>query len=84
MASPPRKKDWVLTQAAFDKLLQRLDPSLERAALKYENIRLSLTEFFRSRGCHGCADLADETIDRAQEESARASKFRQTILSHIS
>ena len=64
MASPPRKKDWVLTQAAFDQLLQRLDPGGELAGLKYESLRLSLTEFFRSRSCHGCADLADETIDR--------------------
>ena len=33
------KKDWVLTQDAFDVLLARLDPDAERAGRRYEEIR---------------------------------------------
>lgn len=58
------KKEWVLTEEAFDKLLALLDQDAEQAGLKYEQIRRSLMLFFRSRGCSATEDLADETIDR--------------------
>lgn len=62
--SAPPKKSWALTKEAFDALLSHLHSSAELAGLKYEEIRHSLELFFRSRGCHGCSDLADKTIDR--------------------
>lgn len=58
------KKDWVLTQEAFDALLGWLDPNREAAALKYETVRLRLIKIFACRGCSEAEDLADETINR--------------------
>ena len=60
----PMKKDWVLTQEAFDALLGWLDANRESAALKYETIRLRLVKIFVCRGCADAEDLADETINR--------------------
>lgn len=60
----PRKKDWVLTQAAFDRLLRLLDPDVERAAEMYEQIRRGLILFFQSRGSLSAEDHTDETLDR--------------------
>ena len=59
-----RKKDWVLTSAAFNTLLSRLDPDRDRAGQEYERIRRALELFFRSRGCQAPEDMADETFDR--------------------
>jgi len=58
------KKDWVLTQDAFDTLLDWLDADRERAGRKYESIRLRLIKIFTCRGCHDAEELADETINR--------------------
>jgi len=58
------KKDWVLTQDAFDGLLDWLDPDREVAGRKYEAIRLRLIKIFTCRGCSEAEDLADETINR--------------------
>jgi len=63
-ASPTLKKDWVVSQAAFDGLLLTLDPDRERAGEKYEQIRQKLTKFFQWRGCSAPEEFADRTIDR--------------------
>ena len=60
----PLKKDWVLTQDAFARLLARLDPDEELAGRKYETIRHGLITFFECRGGRSPEDLADETINR--------------------
>jgi len=58
------KKDWVVTQAAFDRLLAQLDPDRRRAGERYEQIRQKLTKFFQWRGCATPEEYADRTIDR--------------------
>ena len=58
------KKEWVLTQGAFDALLDWLDANRDLAALKYETIRSRLIKIFACRGCLEAEDLADETINR--------------------
>jgi len=58
------KKEWVITQEAFDGLLTWLDPDRDRAAHKYETVRLRLIKIFSCRGCGEADDLADETINR--------------------
>ncbi len=63
-APSPPKKDWTLTQSAFDKLLVILNPDRERAAEKYEIIRKRLITFFECRGCTVAEDCADVTINR--------------------
>jgi DNA-directed RNA polymerase specialized sigma24 family protein len=58
------KKEWVVTQQAFDNLLGWLDNDREQAGQKYEKIRLRLIKIFTCRGCAEAEDLADETINR--------------------
>ena len=58
------KKDWVLTQQAFDKLLACLNQDRTRAAERYEKIRRKLITFFEGRGCLHAEDLTDDTINR--------------------
>ncbi len=59
-----RKKDWVLTPEAFERLLASLDADRERAGQRYENLRRKLIEFFEARGSNSPADHADEAINR--------------------
>lgn len=58
------KKEWVISQEAFDGLLAWLDPDRDRAAQKYETVRIRLIKIFSCRGCGEADDLADETINR--------------------
>jgi DNA-directed RNA polymerase specialized sigma24 family protein len=58
------KKDWVLTQDAFDGLLLSLDADRERAAERYETLRRALTTYFEFRDVPSPEELADETINR--------------------
>jgi DNA-directed RNA polymerase specialized sigma24 family protein len=70
------KKDWTVTQAAFDRLLQQLDPDRERAGEVYEQIRNKLTKFFQWRGCATPEDYADRTIDRVARRVGEGAEFQ--------
>jgi RNA polymerase sigma factor (sigma-70 family) len=54
----------VVTQQAFDQLLNWLDTDRDCAGSKYEKIRTRLIKIFTCRGCADADDLADETINR--------------------
>jgi RNA polymerase sigma factor (sigma-70 family) len=58
------KNRWVITQQAFDQLLNWLDSDRDSAGSKYEKIRVRLIKIFVCRGCYDADDLADETINR--------------------
>ena len=58
------KKQWVLTQQAFDGLLASFDADRERAGQKYESLRLKLIKYFEWRGAAFPDSNADETINR--------------------
>ncbi|SRR6266436_424464 len=58
------KKEWVIDQDAFDRMLDWLDADRERAGCKYEAIRLRLIKIFTCRGCQDAEELADESINR--------------------
>jgi RNA polymerase sigma factor (sigma-70 family) len=58
------RKDWELTEEAFDKFLFWLHPDREEAGKKYEDIRRRLIIILNCRGCAEAEDLADETINR--------------------
>lgn len=62
--SPALKKDWVVTPAAFNRMLQQLDADRERAGEKYELVRQKLMNFFRWRNCQYPEEYVDQTIDR--------------------
>ena len=65
---PRHKKEWVLTQEAFDSFLGWLDTDRELAGRKYEEIRQKLIKIFVCRGCTVPDDLADETINRVAKK----------------
>lgn len=58
------KKDWVLTEEAFDRVLGALDPDRETAGERYEMLRLKLVKYFEWQSLSLPEDLADEAIDR--------------------
>lgn len=54
----------LLNQTEFDRLLAWLDPDRDRAANRYEMLRLRLIMFFEGRGCSPIAEeLADRVLD---------------------
>jgi len=77
MDGPPvYKKDWVFTQASFDRLLLRLDPDRDRAGELYLEIREKLTKFFQWRGLAAPEEFADRTIDRAARRIDEGEEIR--------
>jgi len=62
------KRRHALTQDEFDQLLAWLDSDREKAAVKYEMIRVSLIRILAWRGSNNPEDLADETINRVTEK----------------
>lgn len=64
------KKDWILTQDAFDVLLTALDAYRERAGQRYEQIRRGLITFFECRGSATPDADTDETINRVARRLA--------------
>lgn len=59
------KKDWELTQEAFDRLLACLDKDRESAGEKYEVLRLKLIKYFEWQDLLAPEEMADETMNRA-------------------
>ena len=62
--SVSQKREWTLTEEAFDRLLGLLDPQRDRAGEVLENLRRKLMKFFESRGCLSPDECSDDTIDR--------------------
>ena len=58
------KKEWVLTKESFDVFLARLDADRDRAAEKYEVIRVKLLKYFLWWGVVAPEEGADEVINR--------------------
>jgi DNA-directed RNA polymerase specialized sigma24 family protein len=63
-----RKKDWVITQEAFNRLLAELHPDSEKAGEQYEKIRQKLVKMFQWRGCTLAEECADETFNRVAQK----------------
>lgn len=63
-------KATVLTEEAFNQLLDWLNSDRESAAVRYEEIRIRLIKIFIRRGAHCAEDLADETINRVANKVA--------------
>jgi len=63
--------------AALERLLQRLGPDRERAALEYERLRRALVKFFDWRGAWAPDECADETMDRL------ARKLEDTVVDDV-
>jgi DNA-directed RNA polymerase specialized sigma24 family protein len=59
-----QKKDWDLTQQAFDRLLAWFDEGTDSGGQKYLEMRLRLTRYFDRKQCLSPDELADETLNR--------------------
>jgi DNA-directed RNA polymerase specialized sigma24 family protein len=57
-------EDRSITAADLARLLARLDPDADRAALEYERLRRTMVKFFDWRGAWPPEECADETLDR--------------------
>ena len=73
--SVPRRK-WVLTQDAFDRLLDSLGEDRESAGERYLEIRSNLIRFFQWRGSPFPEDHADETINRIAKRISEREEIR--------
>jgi len=71
----PFKRDWVLTEDAFNKLLECLDKDRLHAGEKYEQLRRSLIKYFNWRGSLQAEVDADDTIDRLARKLYEGSEF---------
>src|SRR2546422_3518744 len=76
MLMPAQKKDWIITQEAFDRLLEWLDANREHAGEKYEKIRQKLMKFFKWRGCISTEEYTDRTIDVVARRIAEGADLR--------
>jgi RNA polymerase sigma factor (sigma-70 family) len=63
-----KKKGWVITREAFDRMLAELHPDIERAGEQYEKIRRKLVKMFEWRGCLHAEECADETFNRVAQK----------------
>jgi DNA-directed RNA polymerase specialized sigma24 family protein len=76
MHSPTsRKKGWIITQEAFDRLLAELHPDSERAGEQYEKIRQKLVKMFKWRGCALADECADETFNRVTKKICEGTRL---------
>ena len=75
-----RKKDWVMNQAAFDRLLAQFDPDPKRAGAQYEVTRQGLIRFFECRGGISPPDRADETINRVAYKLMEGEEIKPGVL----
>ena len=63
--SPGRAaREWSLTRESFERMLACLDPDRERAAVRYEQIRIRLRKLFQWRGVADPDSLLDDVFDR--------------------
>ncbi len=71
-----RKREWVLTQDAFDGLLSSFDADRERAGEQYERLRRKLSKFFEWRGADDPVEQADETLSRVARKLAEGAEIQ--------
>ena len=57
-------EEWVLTQSAFDKLLEHFSPDREEAAERYELMRVKLTRYFEWQSSPSPEVETDTTMNR--------------------
>lgn len=67
-----QKKDWALTESAFQRLLKWLDEGADSGGQGYLKMRQRLVAYFDRKNCHAPDELADETLNivarRLEEE----------------
>ncbi|MEW6211262.1 MAG: hypothetical protein AB1631_23050 [Acidobacteriota bacterium] len=79
-AMATRKKNWILTQDALDRLLALFDADTGRAGEKYELMRKKLIRFFQSRRSNLANELADEVLNRIARRAEEGEEIRRETL----
>jgi DNA-directed RNA polymerase specialized sigma24 family protein len=64
LPEPERKTKWVLTESAFQRLVNWLDENSESRGERYVVIRRRLVQYFDRKNCSSPQELADETLNR--------------------
>jgi DNA-directed RNA polymerase specialized sigma24 family protein len=59
-----RRRDWTLSQDAFQRLLNWLDGGTTSEGQAYVEMRRRLRDYFARKNCRTADDLADETLTR--------------------
>lgn len=70
----------TLTAAAFERLLQTLDPDRDRAAAAYERLRERIAGLMQWWGASIASELADETLDRVARKLEAGTVIREGSL----
>lgn len=73
------RRQWTLTQEAFDCLLAQLDPDPESAGKRYVEVRRNLVRLFEWRGCPFPEDHADETLNRVARKALEGEDIRDPV-----
>ena len=73
------KPKWVMTQKAFDKLLNAFSPDREEAGKQYERVRLKLFRLFEWQALGSADELADETFNRVARRMDEGQKIDNLI-----
>lgn len=74
-----QKKDWILSEEAFERLLALLDEERDRAGQQYETLRRKLIEFFEARGSETPDVQTDETINRVARKIVEGEKIDNPV-----
>ncbi len=74
------QRSGTLTAAAFERLLQTLDPDRDRAADAYEHLRERIAGLMQWWGAPIAIDLADETLDRVARKLEAGTVIREGSL----
>ena len=61
---PELKKNWLLTEGAFHRLLNWLDQGTDSGGETYLEMRRRLVSYFDRKNCTSADELADETLNR--------------------
>lgn len=75
ISSPELKKNWSLTESAFQQLLAWLDEGVCTDGDRYLDIRRRLVQYFDRRSCLTADELADETLNRAARKLAEVGQI---------
>jgi DNA-directed RNA polymerase specialized sigma24 family protein len=75
ISTPELKKNWTLTESAFQQLLSWLDEGVPSEGERYIEIRRRLVQYFDRRGCAAADELADETLNRAARKLAELGRI---------
>jgi DNA-directed RNA polymerase specialized sigma24 family protein len=74
-----RKKDKMMPQDGFDRLLFHLDKDREQAGRKFEQIRTRLVFYFKKHGCWDGDERADKTINRVARRLAEGETIHNLL-----